>query len=115
MYLFLTILFLFISNSLIYLYAIKSNEMWFIWWKILLIPLILFPIIYFTNILFSWAFIFWPKWNLSISSIWIINIAIWNIVVVLWHIFYYKQVLDTKMIIWIILVMVGAILIGVKT
>jgi len=100
------------SNICLYIYSILSRDSTLSGWKILLIPLIFFPIIYIANILFSSAWILANKTNISTAIIGIINLAIGIIIFMLGHAIYYKQNFSFPMIFGSILVILGAILIN---
>jgi hypothetical protein len=113
MKIFLTILLFIISNTAIYIYAILSQSSQFSsGWKILLLPIIFFPLLYLGNVFFSSAFIYSQKIPLSVAVAGILNLAIAVIIFMIGHKIYFHQNIDLKMFLGSLLVITGAILIN---
>ena len=110
----LTIILFILSNTGIYFYSILSKQSNLIGWKIILIPLYFFPILYFSNMLFAGAWLASNKANLSTSVAGVTNLALGVIIFMIGHLVYYKQSISINMIIGSSFVVIGAIIINLR-
>ena len=108
---FLTLFSFTLANIGIYIYALVSKNSSLSGWKILLIPLIFFPILYLSNMVYSFGWLSSNKTNFSVAVVGILNLAIGILVFAGAEVFYLKQDISLIMIAGILLVIAGAVLI----
>ncbi len=111
---FLSLLFFTLAQIGFYIYVVISRNYDINNWKILLIPIILFPILYIGNLFISGAHMLASKANISTAVSGISYIGIGGLVFIAGHALYYKQNIDLKMILGTALVIGGIFLINWK-